>query len=132
MGRGIVNSHLRSKRDLAPEMETMFPELTYRHYLGEGTLPVDYWLIDIENQASPRRTGYPTQKPEELLERILLASSSEGDLIADFCCGSGTTLAVAHKLGRRWIGCDVGEQAIEVSRKRLGELGAGFRVENVV
>jgi len=131
MGRGIVESPLRSKRDLAPEMETLFPELTYRHYLGEGTLPVDYWLIDIENQASSRRTGYPTQKPEELLERILLASTDEGDLVGDFCCGSGTTLAVAHKLGRRWIGCDVGEKAIEVSQERLAGLGAEFRAEGM-
>ncbi len=132
MGRGIVDSPLRSKRDLAPDMEARFPELTYRHYLGEGTLPVDCWFIDIENQASARRTGYPTQKPEELLERILLASTDEGDLIADFCSGSGTTLAVAQKLGRRWIGCDIGEQAIEVSKKRLEGLGAGFGSESVI
>jgi site-specific DNA-methyltransferase (adenine-specific)/adenine-specific DNA-methyltransferase len=126
MGRGITDSPLRSKRDLAPEMETLFPELTYRHYLGEGTLPVDYWQIDIENQASKTRTGYPTQKPEALLERILLASSNEGDLVADFCCGSGTTLAVADRLGRRWIGCDAGSHAIDTSAKRLSRQGASF------
>jgi DNA modification methylase len=126
MGRGITGSPLRSKRDLAPEMETLFPELTYRHYLGEGTLPVDYWCIDIENQASKTRTGYPTQKPEALLERILLASSNEGDLVGDFCCGSGTTLAVADKLGRRWIGCDAGELAIGTSRDRLSAQAAVF------
>ena len=126
MGRGITDSPLRSKRDLSPEMETLFPELTYRHYLGEGTLPVDYWQIDIENQASKARTGYPTQKPEALLERILLASSNEGDLIGDFCCGSGTTLAVADRLGRRWVGCDFGEQAFETSALRLTEQRAQF------
>ncbi len=80
MGRGIVNSPIRCKRDLPLEYETLYPGLTYRHYLGEGTLPVDYWNIDIENQASAKRTGYPTQKPEALLERILLASTNEGDL----------------------------------------------------
>ena len=126
MGRGITDSPLRSKRDIAPEMETLFPELTYRHYLGEGTLPVDYWQIDIENQAAKVRTGYPTQKPEALLERILLASSNEGDLIGDFCCGSGTTLAVADRLGRRWIGCDLGDHAIDVSANRLTEQGTAF------
>ena len=126
MGRGITDSPLRSKRDLSPEMETLFPELTYRHYLGEGTLPVDYWQIDIENQASKTRTGYPTQKPEALLERILLASSNAGDLIGDFCCGSGTTLAVADRLGRRWIGCDAGSHAIDISRSRLSSQGAVF------
>jgi site-specific DNA-methyltransferase (adenine-specific)/adenine-specific DNA-methyltransferase len=121
MGRGIVGSPLRSRRDLPPEYETQYPGLTYRHYLGDGTLPVDYWLIDIENQASPRRTGYPTQKPEALLERILLASSNPGDLIGDFSCGSGTTLAVAARLGRRWVGCDDGRLAIHTTRKRLLE-----------
>lgn len=130
MGRGIKDSPLRSRRDLPSALESDFPELTYRHYLGAGTLPVDWWPIDIENQASPRRTGYPTQKPEALLERILLASTNPGDLIGDFCCGSGTTLAVAQRLNRRWIGCDASGLAIHVTRKRL--LAAGvpdFRVE---
>ncbi|MGH8070268.1 MAG: site-specific DNA-methyltransferase [Candidatus Entotheonellia bacterium] len=63
--------------------------------------------------------GYPTQKPEALLNRIIRASSQPGDLIADLFCGSGTTLAVAEKLGRRWIGCDLGRWAIHVTRKRL-------------
>src|SRR5208337_4999952 len=63
--------------------------------------------------------GYPTQKPEKLLERIIKASSNENDLVADFFCGSGTTLAVAEKLGRKWIGCDLGRFAIHTSRKRL-------------
>lgn len=129
MGRGITDSPLRSKRDLPPEMETLFPELTYRHYLGEGTLPVDYWLIDIENQASKARTGYPTQKPEALLERILSASSGPGDLVGDFCAGSGTTLAAAHRLGRRWIGCDSNPAAVEVASRRLEALGSAFAVE---
>ena len=131
MGRGIADSPLRSKRDLPQEMETRFPELTFRHYLGEGTLPLDYWNIDIENQASALRTGYPTQKPEALLERILLASSNPGDLVADFCCGSGTTLAVAERLGRRWIGCDLGDEAIHTTRTRLQRLSAAFRFETL-
>jgi len=78
--------------------------------------------VDIENQASIARTGYPTQKPEELLFKLISASSRPGALVADFFCGSGTTLAVAEKLGRRWIGCDLGRWAIHVTRKRL--LGA--------
>ncbi len=123
MGRGITDSPLRSRRDLPSVYETEFPGLTYRHYLGAGTLPVDYWLIDIENQASSLRTGYPTQKPEALLERILLASSNPDDLVADFCCGSGTTLAVASRLARRWIGVDASPLAIHATRKRLLESG---------
>jgi DNA modification methylase len=64
-------------------------------------------------------TDYATQKPESLLERIIKASSNEGDLVADFFCGSGTTLAVAEKLGRKWIGCDLGRFAIHTTRKRM-------------
>jgi len=65
------------------------------------------------------RLDYPTQKPEALLERIIKASSNEGDIVADFFAGSGTTLAVAEKLGRKWIGSDLGKFAIHTTRKRL-------------
>jgi len=68
---------------------------------------------------STEKTGFATQKNESILRRIIRASTNEGDLIADFFCGSGTTMAVAEKLGRRWIGCDLGRYAIHVSRKRL-------------
>ena len=68
---------------------------------------------------SGEKTGYPTQKNESLVERIVKASSNPGDLVADFFCGSGTTLAVAEKLGRKWIGADLGRFAIHTSRKRL-------------
>jgi DNA modification methylase len=78
------------------------------------------WLgINHLQQKDPERTGYFTQKPERLLRRIVSTHSSEGALVADFFCGSGTTLAVAEKLGRRWIGCDLGRWAIHVTRKRL-------------
>jgi adenine-specific DNA-methyltransferase len=65
------------------------------------------------------RTGYPTQKPEQLLERLIRTSSNDGDLVADFFAGSGTTLAVAESLGRNWLGCDLGRFAIHTTRKRL-------------
>ena len=132
MGRGFTDSPLRSKRDIPQEMETLHPELTYRHYLGDGTLPVDYWFIDIENQASPLRTGYPTQKPEALLEKIILASTNPGDLAGDFFCGSGTTLAVANRLKRRWVGVDSGELAINISSERLAKQSANFELGRVV
>ncbi len=74
------------------------------------------------NSQSIERLGYATQKPESLLERIIQASSNEGDLVADFFCGSGTTGAVAERLGRRWIMADLGRFAIHTSRKRLIEL----------
>jgi DNA modification methylase len=75
--------------------------------------------ISPVNSQALQDTGYATQKPEALLERIFKASSTEGDLIADFFCGSGTTAAVAEKLGRKWIATDLGKFAIHTTRKRL-------------
>ena len=75
--------------------------------------------LNLANPMAEERTGYATQKPEVLIERILKASSHSEGLVADFFCGSGTTLAIAEKLGRRWIGCDLGRWAIHVTRKRL-------------
>jgi DNA modification methylase len=85
------------------------------------------WWIDINPLRIRKREAttlkeehlYPTQKPEALVERIIKTSSKEGDLVADLFCGSGTTLAVAEKLGRKWIGSDLGRFAIHTSRKRL-------------
>jgi adenine specific DNA methylase Mod len=75
--------------------------------------------INPINQIAKERLDYPTQKPEALLERIIKASSNEGDLVADFFCGSGTAAAVAEKLGRKWIVSDLGKFAIHTTRKRL-------------
>ena len=69
------------------------------------------------NPQAIERVNYPTQKPEALLERIIKASSKEGDLVADFFCGSGTTASVAEKLGRKWIASDLGKFAIHTTRK---------------
>jgi DNA modification methylase len=93
-----------------------------KYYLDEGKgVPVQSLWDDIGNlQASDlERTGYPTQKPERLLERIIEASSNPGDLVADFFCGSGTTAVVAEKTGRQWLACDLGRFAIHTARKRL-------------
>lgn len=94
----------------------------YKRYLDEmpGLLIQDVWT-DIPGIASQsnERVGYATQKPEALAERIIEASSNPGDVVADFFAGSGTTLVVAEKLGRRWIGCDLGRFAIHTTRKRL-------------
>lgn len=87
--------------------------------LKEGVVIDDVWDLDKLNNSALENTGFDTQKPEVLLERIIKASSIEGDLVADFFCGSGTTLAVAEKLGRRWIGADLGRYAIHTTRKRL-------------
>ncbi|HAU0276675.1 site-specific DNA-methyltransferase [Legionella pneumophila] len=94
-----------------------------KYYLDEYTIPLDSIWVDIPGfgvaTGSKELLGYPTQKPELILEHILEASSNEGDIIADFFCGSGTTLAVAEKLKRKWIGCDLSRFAIHTSRKRL-------------
>ena len=79
----------------------------------------DVWDIGIIAPIALERVGYPTQKPEALLRRVIEAASRPGDLVADFFAGSGTTLAVAEKLGRRWIGCDMGSVAVHTTRKRL-------------
>jgi len=87
---------------------------------GEGVPVQSLWskLSGLSSQSS-ERIGYPTQKPEALLERIIKTSSNEGDIVADFFCGSGTTAAVSEKLNRKWIGSDLGKFAIHTTRKRL-------------
>ena len=82
--------------------------------------PVDsVWDMKGLDPKSSEKVGYPTQKPEDFLERIIKASSNEGDLVADFFCGSGTTAAVAEKMGRKWIVSDLGKFAIHTTRKRM-------------
>jgi DNA modification methylase len=86
---------------------------------SKGTPMPDWWEISMINPVGLERVGYDTQKPEALLERIIKASSNPGDLVLDCFCGSGTTAAVAEKLGRRWIACDLSRFAIHTTRKRL-------------
>lgn len=99
-----------------------FPRLKRFLEDGKGMPAQSMWFDkEVRNIRSwdKENQGYATQKPEGLLERILLASSIENDLVADFFCGSGTTLAVAEKLGRKWIGSDLGKFAIHTTRKRM-------------
>jgi DNA modification methylase len=92
----------------------------YNTYMNdEGKPATDVFEFNIVVSSHDESVKYPTQKPESFLERIVSASSNEGDLIADFFCGSGTTLAVAEKLGRKWIGTDLGKFGIHTSRKRM-------------
>lgn len=87
----------------------------------KGVPMPDVWEISMINPVGAERkeVDYPTQKPEALLERILLASTKPGDLVMDFFAGSGTTLAVAEKMGRKWIGCDIGKLSIYTTQKRM-------------
>lgn len=90
-----------------------------RVYRQGGVTPSSVWRLSNLQRNAVEALGYPTQKTEKLLTRIITASSRPGDLVADFFCGSGTTLAVAEKLGRRWIGCDLGRPAVQTARSRL-------------
>jgi DNA modification methylase len=85
----------------------------------KGRIPFDWWQIPILTNSAKERLGYPTQKPESLLERIITASSNEGDIVLDAFCGCGTTVAVAERLKRRWIGIDITYQSISLILRRL-------------
>jgi site-specific DNA-methyltransferase (adenine-specific) len=109
---------------------------TYRYYADEGRAIGSVWAdcpAMVANTPLRRETtGYPTQKPLKLLDRIVRASSMEGGLVVDPFCGSGTTLLAAAKLGRRFVGCDVGELALQATTRRLTAEGVAFdlRVES--
>lgn len=99
----------------------------------EGT-PINDWWTDVPRIISPNdseRLGYPTQKPEALLDRIITVSSQRGDVVLDPFCGCGTAVAVAHRLERQWIGMDISPTAVEVMRRRLEKQGATVDLEGL-
>jgi site-specific DNA-methyltransferase (adenine-specific) len=98
----------------------MAPGLVGPEKAAVGKLPTDTWWMTIVPTSGPERTGYPTQKPVKLLERVVAASSNPGDLVADFFCGSGTTGVAAQRLGRRFLLVDDNPDAIRISRERVG------------
>ncbi len=111
-----AEGRIATKKDGTPRMDGLIVYLDSK----VGQAPQSIWQdISRVTNTGAERLGYPTQKPEALLERIIKASSNEGDLVADFFCGSGTTAAVAEKLGRKWIVSDLGKFAIHTTRKRL-------------
>lgn len=115
-----IKSHFRDVDDEGRRCRKRFDAGKWRiYYPDAGMIPNDVWEIPYENSMSKNRVNYPTQKPEQLLERIIKSTTVEGDLVADFFCGSGTTMAVAEKLGRKWIGADLGKFAIHTTRKRM-------------
>lgn len=97
--------------------------------LERGKVPEDWWYFPVIARLHSERTGYPTQKPVALLERMVLASSNPGDLVADFFCGSGTTPFVAAQHGRKFIACDETFRALHTTRRRLADLSAVFSLE---
>jgi DNA modification methylase len=121
-GRGIKGSPIRSAKDIDPKWEISNPELVVRDYLDEkiGVALEDWWIdFEIVNQNSKERIGYPTQKPEALLQRIIECASNEGDTVLDPFLGGGTTVYVANQLNRKWIGIDQSVMAIKVTDLRL-------------
>lgn len=99
--------------------------------LERGKVPEDWWYFPVIARLHSERTGYPTQKPVALLERIILASSNPDDIVADFFCGSGTTSFVAAKHGRKFISTDETFRALHTARMRLTDLQASFSLEYV-
>ena len=104
----------------------------YRYYLDDPKIPEDWWVdINSIQSQSAERLGYPTQKPEALLERILKTCSREGDTILDAYCGCGTTVAVAQRLNRKWIGMDITYQSIALVLRRLEKAFGGKVLETI-
>jgi len=97
--------------------------------LERGKVPEDWWYFPVIARLHNERTGYPTQKPVALLERIILASSNPGELVADFFCGSGTAPVVASRHGRLFLACDETFRALHTTRSRLADLQASFTLE---
>ncbi|MBA7532501.1 hypothetical protein ES705_24727 [subsurface metagenome] len=94
-----------------------------------GKIPPDWWEIAPAFRSTKENVGYPTQKPEALLERIIMASSNEGNLVLDPFCGCGTAIVVAHKFNRRWIGIDINRTAYEITKGREVQMPLGMREE---
>ena len=107
-------------------------ERTKRTLHKKGKIPEDWWHIPTIGSTAKERLGYPTQKPEKLLEKIIIASSNPMDIILDPVCGCGTAIAVAHKLGRRWIGIDVSPTACKVMVKRMQKLGVKIAESDII
>ena len=119
------NTHMKTGIENSRKYQEKVDKRTkkvYRYYLDEGKIAEDYW-IDIEtlNREDKERTGYPTQKPLALLERIIKASSNKGDFVLDPFCGCATTCVASEKLSRKWIGIDVSHKAHDLVKERIAK-----------
>lgn len=113
-------------QDQIERIPYMAPGLVTAEKRERGKLPTDVWWHTIVPTNGKEKTGYPNQKPEGVLRRVIQASSAPGELVLDFFAGSGTTGAVAQKLGRRFVLVDQNREAIEVMRRRLGANGVQY------
>ncbi|WP_295060910.1 site-specific DNA-methyltransferase [Sulfurimonas sp.] len=115
-----IKSHFKDTDDKGNQCRKRYDAGKWRtYYPEEGMIPNDVWEIPYENSMSTDRTGYPTQKPEPLIERFVKAYTKENDIVLDFFGGSGTTIAVAEKLNRKWITCDLGKLSYFTMQKRI-------------
>ena len=112
-------------REAVDRLPYMAPGLVGPDKAARGKLPTDVWWMTIVPTRGAERTGWPTQKPLRLLERIVTASSNPGDLVADLFCGSGTAGVAARRLGRRCLLVDSDPEAVRISAARLAALGPG-------
>ena len=122
------NSHMKVEADEhGRPVQVKRDRKTGRHYrypVHAGKVPEDYWTdIETLNRGDAERTGWPSQKPEALLDRIVQATTRPGDWVADFFSGSGTTAVVAARLGRRYLAVDTSAEAVAVTRARLRKAG---------
>ena len=145
-GSNYLKSYICNDSTLTKEQAISYankerPQPVWDVWIGKKELAKEFndYPVGTYAYTAKEKVGYPTQKPEKLLERIIKTSSNEGDLVADFFCGSGTTLAVAEKLSRKWIGSDLGKFSIHTTRKRMisvqreiKESGKGFRAFEIL
>jgi len=125
-GRNITGSPIQNNTDIDISWLEKAPDLCRIDYLDDkaGSKPRDWFVMDYINVMSDEREDYPTQKPEALIERLIKAASNPGDLVFDCFMGSGTTQAVAMRLGRRFIGADINLGAVQTTTKRLLKIAA--------
>ncbi|ACY18367.1 DNA-methyltransferase [Haliangium ochraceum] len=121
-------SHMRVVRDesgaLVQEKTDRRTGKVYRYPVAAGKIPEDWWAdIELLNRGDRERTGWPTQKPERLLERIIGATAGPDAVVADWFCGAGTTAAVAQRLGRRFLTTDIASSAVACAEQRLEQAG---------
>lgn len=119
--RGEVTQQMKQKYGHKDEHDYYMMGRGKKYYLKGGKRISNVWDISNMASTSKERVDYKTQKPMALVERIIKASSDEGDLVADFYLGSGTTAVVCKKLNRKYLGCDISEKAIQIAKKRLSE-----------
>lgn len=128
----ITNKPLFTKEEALEDAAKNRPQPAWSVWIGKDEIAKAFndYGVGTYSFKQNEGTGYPTQKPEELLSRIIQASSREGDIVMDFFAGSGTTLVVSDKLNRRWIGCDIGKLAVYTTQKRLLEIDKSKEINN--